>query len=125
MPKNELLRYWREQHHLTLPALADSIDVTFARADNWENRGTDPYPEALEKLTALFGKSAQELGFVGRNEWPPIPYLRLDYPRNEFFTGREDILLRLHEQLAELRPKDTLYFTALVGMGGGGKTHTV
>ncbi len=123
MPTNELLRYLRERYPLTQEELAGHIGVLPKTAQNWEYRETNPSPKELAKLTTLFGKSARELGFVRRNEWPPIPFLRLDYLRNEFFTGREDILQRLHDQLVQLRPKDTLYFTALVGMGGVGKTH--
>src|SRR5260221_1471996 len=106
MPTNELLQYWRKRYPLTLQGLASRIGITnFKTVENWEQRETIPNPKDLAALTTLFGKSAPELGFVRRNEWPPIPYLRLDYYRNGFFTGRKDILQRIHDQLAQLRPK--------------------
>src|SRR5713226_2728503 len=105
MPRNELLQYWRDHCSLTQEGLAEHVGVDLTTEQKWEHRGQTPYPVHLSKLIKLFGKSERELGFVKKNEWPPIPYLRLDYLRNEFFTGREDILQRLYDQLVQLRPK--------------------
>lgn len=47
------------------------------------------------------------------------------YRRNPFFTGREDILKRLHELLTAGNPSTLLQPQAINGLGGIGKTQTV
>lgn len=55
-------------------------------------------------------------------------YFNVPIPRNPFFTGRGDILAKLHEALESqneiaIKPSDRA--TALSGLGGVGKTQTV
>jgi tetratricopeptide (TPR) repeat protein len=44
------------------------------------------------------------------------------YPRNSFFTGRNDVLKRLHKQLLAGHPTDLSQPQAISGLGGIGKT---
>ncbi len=47
------------------------------------------------------------------------------YQRNPFFTGRDDVLTRLHEMLTREHPVVAVQQHALCGLGGIGKTQTV
>ena len=91
------------------------------------------------KLCALFGKSAEELGVlpkshqVERAEAEILPedvntsasalersrLWSVPYIRHPFFTGREEILSRLHRLLRQEKA------SALCGLGGIGKTQTI
>ncbi len=54
---------------------------------------------------------------------PAIWYV--PYRRNPFFTGRDDILKRLHELLTTGKPTTLIQPQAINGLGGIGKTQTV
>lgn len=60
---------------------------------------------------------------------PPAPrFFNVPVPRNPFFTGRDDVLAKLHEALHEshaIAVKPSPRATALSGLGGVGKTQTV
>jgi hypothetical protein len=56
--------------------------------------------------------------------FPPIRPIMIGVPhRNLFFTGRESLLSRLHQQL-QMKGISALAQTAIYGMGGIGKTQT-
>src|SRR5947209_3802411 len=105
-------------------------DVTVSR---WENGTNFPSLYYQQKLCELFGKSAEELGFVPATEeasqirekalerCPAI--WNVPIRRNPFFTGREDILERLHT-LLHSSPTAGTRVQAISGLGGIGKTQT-
>jgi tetratricopeptide (TPR) repeat protein len=55
-------------------------------------------------------------------EWPEV--WQVPYRRNPFFTGREELLARLHEQLATKGTTALSQASAISGLGGIGKTQT-
>jgi tetratricopeptide (TPR) repeat protein len=52
-------------------------------------------------------------------------FWNVPYQRNPLFTGREDILMRLHEMLTRKQTVVAVAQQALCGLGGIGKTQTV
>ena len=59
---------------------------------------------------------------------PPKPgepmFFGVPYQRNRYFTGREDILIRLHQQLTQTTTVAISQVQAISGLGGIGKTQT-
>jgi hypothetical protein len=55
---------------------------------------------------------------------PVIPAWNIPHRRNPFFTGREDILLRLHDSLRADKTAILMQPQSISGLGGIGKTQT-
>jgi tetratricopeptide (TPR) repeat protein len=53
---------------------------------------------------------------------PQVPYWNVPYRRNPYFTGREELLTRLHEQLQVKKATALTQPQAISGLGGIGKT---
>jgi len=53
-----------------------------------------------------------------------VPIWNLPFRRNPFFTGREELLKRLHDQLSQTKTAALTQAQAISGMGGIGKTQT-
>lgn len=53
---------------------------------------------------------------------PPTKFWTVPYQRNPFFTGREDLLLQLHEHLTANQTTALAQSQAIHGLGGIGKT---
>src|SRR5436305_12457759 len=86
----------------------------------WENKDT-----ALADITAgLRRVIAEELpqltASAPRVTLPSI--WNIPYLRNPFFTGREDLLMKLHEQLTATKATALTQSQAIDGLGGMGKT---
>lgn len=130
-------RLWSQQD------LASLLGTTQHNISRWEQSTTTPSPYFSKKLCELFGKSAQELGLLGEpiNEaqfpiqtpssapasLPSIaeqnpPHWHVPYPRNPFFTGRDDVLHHVHAALHPESPVNLSQSYALSGLGGIGKT---
>jgi tetratricopeptide (TPR) repeat protein/transcriptional regulator with XRE-family HTH domain len=139
--QERIQRNWRQQQ------LADLLGTTQVTVSRWEGGSQQPSAYFREKLCALFGKSAQELGLIseepsslaqqdaseiGPSQSPSteapgiwmVPYLR-----NPHFTGREDLLAQLAQQLAPQKSESgNMCLVALTqrqaikGLGGIGKT---
>jgi tetratricopeptide (TPR) repeat protein len=60
---------------------------------------------------------------MGRNT-SQVPIWNLPFRRNPFFTGREELLTRLHDQLNQTKTAALTQAQAISGMGGIGKTQT-
>jgi tetratricopeptide (TPR) repeat protein len=119
---NELLRYEREQRNWTQEYVAEQIGAPDPKmVGKWERGIITPHLYYSKKLAALFEKSVRELGFVRRGE---VPFWNVPYRQNPFFTGREDILTRLHEALRSDKIATSMQPYALTGLGGVGKTQT-
>ena len=136
VPNRQLVNARLEQHW-SQRELAARLGTTFVNVSRWERGITFPGVYYRRLLCQLFGKSAAELGLVlapvpGKTpqtlpvpcEEPPdevaplAPFWYLPYPRNPFFTGRGDLLLRLHDLLKSSSGQSV----TLCGMGGIGKT---
>src|SRR5579875_2775364 len=120
---NELLIYERERRHWTQEEVAEKIAGLGAEGPKtigrWERGIIKPSPYYLRQLAALYGRSVEELGYTKRDR---IPFFSVPYSRNAFFTGREDILARLHALFTLQKSKATRLPLALTVLGGVGKT---
>lgn len=58
------LRYERKLKGWTRDGLAEMLDVFKVYIGKWEREEVFPYPSDQQKLSKLFGKTAQELGFT-------------------------------------------------------------
>jgi tetratricopeptide (TPR) repeat protein/DNA-binding XRE family transcriptional regulator len=143
IPNTRLSRE-REQRGWSQQELADQLGTTPVNVSRWERGLTTPSPYFRHKLCDLFGKTARELGLVedttgSRSEQAPAGTLpepatapvpgttllwSVPHRRNPFFTGREDVLERLHETLTTSRAAALTQPQAITGLGGIGKTQT-
>lgn len=114
--------------------VADHLGTTQHNVSRWESGVTRPSLYFRTKLCVLFGKSAQELGIGPQDTLSPernrieadapvsTSLWNVPYPRNPFFTGREDLLHTLHEQLHRECRLALSQSWAISGLGGIGKT---
>ena len=117
---NELLRYERQQRNWTQEYVAERIGAPDPKmVGKWERGNTTPQPHYCKQLATLFEKSPRELGLARRGE---VPFWNVPYRQNPFFTGREDILMCLHEALRSDKAAPSTQPYALSGLGGVGKT---
>jgi tetratricopeptide (TPR) repeat protein/DNA-binding transcriptional regulator YiaG len=145
-PTISRLKREREQRGWTQSELAERIGTTQVNISRWEKSVTFPSPFYRQKLGELFEKSIQELGFIPqineeRNEEvspisdtdahtstplipsnPPLPIWNVPHRRNPFFTGREEILVHLHDALRSNQTAALTQAQAISGLGGIGKT---
>lgn len=138
-------RNWR-QHEV-----AEHLGASVLTVQRWERGSHQPSMYFQLKLCALFGKSAEDLGFVPSNQWVsdpptnreaehPLPVSfsspeasglwNVPYVRNPHFTGREELLEQLARYLAfedtsegaTTRRAVLSQPQAVRGLGGIGKT---
>ncbi len=111
--------------NLSQEKLAEAIGASARSIQRWERGQAVPQGCSRDLLCqvlhlspeALFGKASEEdMTPVTLKPWS-IPY-----PRNPFFTGREEFLKRLHLKLAGQKMTSPIHVCALSGMGGLGKT---
>jgi len=136
----------RKQRGWSQQEVADRLGTTRLTISRWEHGSTTPGPYWRTKLGDLFGQPPQVLGVVSEpavTEQMAAPRLTLDtsppfplvsaqyvplhtvpYPRNPFFTGREEILQHVHAHLGTGTSQSSacLYPYALHGLAGIGKT---
>lgn len=123
-------RNWRQRE------LAERLGTTVVTVTRWERGSHQPSAYFRVKLCALFGKSAEELGLI----LPPLPQAvststqsnpptspithlwHVPYPRNPFFTGRQELLETLREELHQEHATALTQSWAISGLGGIGKT---
>lgn len=139
------LKQERELHLWSQEQVAEMIGTTAPSVSRWERNNTFPGLHFRQKLCELFGKSAEELGFLqdvtpgdtqGLRQFkddqpPPLPTRMayspswyVPYRKNPFFTGREDLLEYMHKMLQTGRTSALEQAQALSGLGGVGKTQT-
>lgn len=123
----------REQRAWTQSEVAERIGSTRINISRWENGITVPSPYYRQRLAELFEKNVQELGLIpeksedisdeisilsdmSRN----TPLWNLPHRRNQFFTGREEILNHLYTVFHSRQAPGLIL--ALSGLGGVGKT---
>ncbi len=142
---NDRLRAAREQQGWTQQELADRIGISQSfTISRWESGGVLPRPYYIRRLCDLFSRSAAELGLLlpandesGDSVHFPksstaaspaliperlLPLWHVPYRRNPFFTGREEVLLHLHDQLTATSAVALNQTQAISGLGGIGKT---
>jgi tetratricopeptide (TPR) repeat protein/DNA-binding XRE family transcriptional regulator len=142
---NDLLRVAREQQGWTQQELADRIGISQSfTISRWETGVALPRPYYIRRLCDLFGISAAELGLLlpahdetgvldpfqmSSPDASPaliperlLPLWHVPYRRNPFFTGRDEVLLYLHNQLTASSAVALNQTQAISGLGGIGKT---
>lgn len=110
------LQQERKIHRWTQEQLAEHIGASVPSVNRWEHDKTVPRTDMLEELTRVFGRPP---GRWGTNRWWNVPY-----PRNLYFTGREQVLQRLQKALVSGKSGDSCKIRAISGLGGIGKTQT-
>ena len=134
MKPNLRLKHEREIRGWSQAKVAEEINSSEKNISRWERGVSSPYPYHREKLCLLFGKSAQELGFVENDglasqdhALSSEPNLSATFavldptippPPNEGrgLIGRQDLLNKLVEQVCAGKN------IALSGLPGAGKT---
>lgn len=140
---NLLLRHERELRGWSLKDVAGKVDTDSRTVGRWERGITFPGPYSRQKLCALFGKTAQELGLLRedadlqkRADQPlSSQYLasgsiasstllvwNVPHRRNPFFTGRAAILADLDVAFQTQKTVALTQTLAISGLGGIGKT---
>lgn len=121
--RNERIRLnWSQKR------LADAIGTTSMSINRWEHGKVSPQPFYREQLCRIFNIPADAL-FTADNETenhsPAQSFFWfLPYHRNPFFTGREEVLLGLHDMLNTKKAVALTHAQAISGLGGIGKTQT-
>ena len=143
---NEQLRNARLGNHWSQQELASHIGTTRLNVSRWERGITFPSPYFRHRLCTLFGKNVQELGLLqnastdhaiqhpadhfSHNKKPSDAsaqekeqaHWHLPSRRNLFFTGREEVLIRLRNAFHARKTATATQVYALSGLGGIGKT---
>jgi tetratricopeptide (TPR) repeat protein/transcriptional regulator with XRE-family HTH domain len=123
LPPNDLLRQARLEIGWSQPYLAERIGTTPISISRWENGQNSPSPYFRRQRVEALGKTLAELGLSpGVRQIPGIH--NIPHARNPFFTGREQLLVLLHERLSATRATAQAQPLALSGLGGVGKTQT-
>ncbi len=112
------LRRERESHHWTQEQLAEKIGGSVPSINRWEHDRSAPRQDMFNLLSEVFGKPPERWG-TGRQILWNIPFLR-----NPYFTGRDQLLQRLHQALAADNTVALSQTRSISGLGGIGKTQT-
>ncbi|HZR40391.1 MAG TPA: helix-turn-helix domain-containing protein, partial [Ktedonobacteraceae bacterium] len=119
-----LLKALRKRKRLTQQQLAEAIGMHRNAIIRWE-RG-DFLPESktlvLELARQLCLGDQETRQLLEASLTALTPYWLVPLPRNQFFTGREEILEALHTQLGVEQAAALTQSSALHGLGGVGKT---
>ncbi len=119
-----VLKYFRSRSHLTQQQLADAIGVHRHAIGRWEQG--DYLPESktmvLELARHLKLDDQETRQLLEASLTALAPHWLVPYPRNPFFTGREEVLEALHAQLGVDQAVALTQSSALHGLGGMGKT---
>lgn len=116
------LRQERLRRHLTQEELAEVLGTSPKSIGRWEQGRVLPHASARLQLSRFLGLPFEEL-FAEQNAHTLLPRLwTVPFPRNPYFTGREEILLHIHRLLFSSHAPDHACTLALCGLGGIGKT---
>jgi tetratricopeptide (TPR) repeat protein/transcriptional regulator with XRE-family HTH domain len=122
-----LLKALRKRRHFTQQQLAEAIGVHRSAIVRWEQGDYLPKSKAmileLARHLHLDDQESRQLLEVSLTALAP-PW-SVPFPRNLFFTGREEILEALHTQLGINQAVALTHSSALHGLGGVGKTQIV
>ncbi|GHO53832.1 helix-turn-helix domain-containing protein [Ktedonobacter robiniae] len=132
--KSSPLRKERERHSWTQSEVAERLGTNQINVSRWENGITTPSPFYRQRLSELFEKNPQELGFLPENDTETETPLdisisdtihtqllwRVPHRRNPLFTGRTKALASMNDYF-NAQSQNSLPL-ALSGLGGTGKT---
>jgi tetratricopeptide (TPR) repeat protein len=124
MSFGDRLRQERQHRLLSQEELAEALGVSRRTIARWEHNLALPRSFAQQQLSSFLGLNLQEFLKEIESQTPPPPTLlwTVPFPRNPFFTGREEILHTLHYRLTAQQSTAPLQALALCGLGGIGKT---
>src|ERR1700730_2229195 len=119
-----LLKHFRKRQHLTQQQIAEVLGLHRNTIGRWEEGSFLPASKTLilelARYLHLTGSESRQL--LEASLLAPTSIWSVPYPRNPFFTGREDLLALLHTHLAPSKPIALTQSYALHGLGGIGKT---
>jgi tetratricopeptide (TPR) repeat protein/transcriptional regulator with XRE-family HTH domain len=122
----ERLRQLRRTRHLSQADLAEALAVSVQSVSRWERNEVIPQAHFRLQMSRFFAIPPTELWESGEDreaeQRAPEVIWSVPYPRNPFFTGREDLLHTLHEQLNREHTMALTQSLAVSGLGGIGKT---
>ena len=120
----ELLHTFRQRRHLTQQQMSAQLGVHRNTIGGWERGMSLPESKSLvlelARLLRLTDQEARQL--LEASFTAPAPIFLMPYPRNPFFTGREELLTSLHARLGSAERGALTPSCALQGLGGIGKT---
>ncbi|HLZ58248.1 MAG TPA: helix-turn-helix domain-containing protein [Ktedonosporobacter sp.] len=119
----ERLRQERLRRHLSQEALAEALGVSAKSISRWEQEQAVPQASVRLHLSRFFGLPPQDLFGDAESLPPPTRLWGVPFPRDPYFTGREDLLHQIHTALWADPPTVHTSSCALYGLGGMGKTH--
>lgn len=119
-----LVRAFRKRRCLTQQQLAEAVGVHRSAVIRWERGDYLPELKAtvldLARHLRLDDQETRQL--LEASLTALTPHWSVPYPRNPFFTGREEVLNALHTQLGVEQEGVLTRSSALSGLGGVGKT---
>jgi transcriptional regulator with XRE-family HTH domain len=120
----DILKTLRTQRHLTQQHLADQLGLHRNTIGTWERGDYLPQSRGLVlEVARCLGLNEQETRALLEASLTALaPRWHVPFPRNLFFTGREEILEVLHHHLGTEQTVALTQSTALHGLGGMGKT---
>lgn len=116
------LRQERLRLHLSQEALAEALGISARSIRRWEQGQVLPQASVRLQLSRFFGLRLEALFEDEETQAPNKPLWSIPYPRNPFFTGREEILTALYTSLSTHQEMALTHVYALQGLGGVGKT---
>lgn len=123
-PFGALLMDLRRQRRVSQQDLARKLDVHRNTIGKWERGLCLPESKTLvlEIARQLHLNTQDTRCLLEASLTTLSPYWHLPYQRNPFFTGRDDLLHRLHDALHQKQTAVLSQAYALSGLGGIGKT---
>jgi transcriptional regulator with XRE-family HTH domain len=125
----EVLKQFRVRTGFSQQHLAEVLHLHRNTISNWECGNdlpkTRPVVLTIAEALHLDEKDTDTLLEASFHERLNAPVWNVPHQRNPFFTGREDVLTRLHEMLNKEKAVVAIAQHALCGLGGIGKTQTV
>lgn len=120
-----LLKTLRKRQHLTQQRLAETVGVHRSTLVRWEQGDFLPQSKAivLELARHLYLDEQEVRQLLEASLTALAPHWSVPFPRNPYFTGREEILEALHTHLGGRQAIALTQSAALHGLGGVGKTH--
>ncbi|HZO73063.1 MAG TPA: FxSxx-COOH system tetratricopeptide repeat protein [Ktedonobacteraceae bacterium] len=119
-----LLKAFRQRQRLTQQHLAQSLGMNRNAIGRWEQGDFLPASKTIviELARSLRLNEHETHQLLEASLTALSPYWYVPFPRNPFFTGREEILEALHAQLGSHQVVALTQSYALHGLGGIGKT---
>jgi len=134
---SELLKQFRVRGGMSQQQLGERVGVHRNTISAWERGDALPKTKGMvmdlanalyleeQDTDDLLKASLWAAGGHHRDSFHPSILWNLPFQRNPFFTGREQILNRIHEMLKGNKTIALVQPPALHGLGGIGKTQTV